>query len=330
MKKVRILAEIAQGWEGNLRILKELTSSVSETDADCVKFQLVYADELATPDYKYYKLFKSLEMKLIDWKWVFKKLKKKNKKIYFDIYGLKSLKIAKKLGADGVKISTTEFYNYKLIEMSLTNFPEVFISVGGIPISHLKKLMKKILNKYKKKIILLYGFQSEPTKIEDNNLLKMNNLIKKFPSYNFGFMDHSHGGKEEALYLSLLALGQGISVIEKHFTLDRSRKIEDYISGLSYKTFNKFIKIIRKYENAIGNGRLKLSKDEIIYRKKALKIVVANKDIKKNELFSKKNISIKRSSIEPNSKTIFKIEDVIGKKSKLNVPIHKPILKNFL
>jgi N,N'-diacetyllegionaminate synthase len=39
-----------------------LTIDANATGADAVKYQLVYADELATPDYKYYELFRSLEM----------------------------------------------------------------------------------------------------------------------------------------------------------------------------------------------------------------------------------------------------------------------------
>ena len=50
--------------------------------------------------------------------------------------------------------------------------------------------------------------------------------MNEFKSYKFGFMDHSHGGKKEAFYTSLLALGNGISMIEKHFTLDRKKKLK--------------------------------------------------------------------------------------------------------
>ena len=82
-------------------------------------------------------------------------------------------------------------------------------------------------------------------------------------------MDHSHGGKSESMYLSLMALGQGIKLIEKHFTLDRRMKIEDYISGLENKKFEKFINLIRKYEEANGKETITLSNEEKLYSKES-------------------------------------------------------------
>ena len=223
-KKTEIIAEIAQGYEGKKKLLNQLTNEAISLDVNGIKFQLVYADELATRDYKYYKLFKSLEMPINDWMTISKKIRNK-KELYFDIFGEQSVKIAKKLKADGVKLSTTEFYNENLIIKSLKCFKKVILSIGGLPIDEIKRLEKKILHKYKKKIILIYGLQSEPTEIFQNNFLKLKALMYEFKSYKFAFMDHSHGGKHEALYTSLLALGNGINMIEKHFTLDRKKKL---------------------------------------------------------------------------------------------------------
>ena len=115
--KIEIIAEIAQGFEGDEKLASLLTKGAIASGADAVKFQLVYADELATPDYQHYQLFKELEMERIVWTNICKQIHKANKKIYFDIFGLISLEIAKKIGADGVKISTTEFYNNVLFHL---------------------------------------------------------------------------------------------------------------------------------------------------------------------------------------------------------------------
>ena len=49
--KIEIVAEIAQGYEGDPKLTNLLTSGAIATGADAVKYQLVYADELATPDW---------------------------------------------------------------------------------------------------------------------------------------------------------------------------------------------------------------------------------------------------------------------------------------
>ena len=59
--KVEIVAELAQGFEGcPEQATKLLVKAAAKAGADAAKFQLVYADELATPDYEYYEsVFKS-------------------------------------------------------------------------------------------------------------------------------------------------------------------------------------------------------------------------------------------------------------------------------
>ncbi len=330
MNKTKIIAEIAQGYEGKYGLLKRLTKQVSNLKVNGVKYQLVYADELATPDYEHYSLFKSLEMNIKYWKWVKNYLDKSNIKLYFDIFGDKSFQIARSLNANGVKISTTEFYNSELIKKSLKSFKEVFISVGGIPIKDIKLLNSKNILKFKNKITLLYGLQSEPTLINENNLLKLKALMNKFPNFKFGFMDHSHGGKQESLYLSLMALGQGVKLIEKHFTLDRRLKIEDYISGLDNNNFIRFIDIIRHYELALGYDSTKLSKEEKIYSNKALKVVVAKKDLNNKTIIKRSDIALKRTGQKISKNFYFKIEDLVGKKIKEKIKLNAPISRKDL
>ncbi len=59
---VEIIAEAAQGYGGDPKLTSLLTLGAIESDADAVKIQIVYADELATPDYHFYQAFKQLEM----------------------------------------------------------------------------------------------------------------------------------------------------------------------------------------------------------------------------------------------------------------------------
>ena len=102
-----------------------LTTGAIESGADAVKFQLVYADELATPDYQYYELFKSLEMSTSIWQETSDRIHEGGQKLYFDVFGFDSLTTALDVTADGVKLSTTEFYNRALIEQALSSFEKM-------------------------------------------------------------------------------------------------------------------------------------------------------------------------------------------------------------
>ena len=76
----------------------------AKAGADSVKFQLVYADELSTPDYQHYQLFKDLEMEEVQWK-LNEYASSLGTKLIVDVFGEKSLVTAENIGINLVKSS---------------------------------------------------------------------------------------------------------------------------------------------------------------------------------------------------------------------------------
>ena len=236
---VEIIAEVAQGYEGNPKLSDLLLKAAIAADADAVKFQLIFADELCVPSYPYYKLFSSLEMEMESWKKLIDTTHKAGKRFYFDVYGAGSLQWAKELGADGIKISTTDFYNTHLRAAALEQFERLYFSIGGVPIEDVDALIQDCGKRTN--ITLMHGFQAEPTQTQDNNLKRISTLRARYPKINIGFMDHALGTSKESLYLPLVAIGQDVSCIEKHISLDPLLEVEDYISALSPSCFLHFV-----------------------------------------------------------------------------------------
>ncbi len=311
---IEVIAEVAQGYEGSPKLTELLTTGAIRSDADAIKFQMVVNDELATPDHIHYDLFKSLQMDITVWSDIVSQIHGANKKVYFDVFGMDSLSIAKTLKADGVKIHLSDFYNDRLIEESIRDFNRIYISIGGIPLNDLDALINKVIKKENyEKICFMYGFQTEPTPLEKNNLRKIISYKEKYPNFKFGFLDHSSGDEEDAYYLSLLTLGMNIDCIEKHITLDRLLGIEDCVSALEPKGFKAFVRLIKKFESSLGTGDLVITDLENQYREKAVKVVVANRDIKKGEVIGLEDASLKRVGNRSLGIPIIKIEEVINK-----------------
>jgi len=317
---LEVIAEIAQGYEGDFKLAELLTMGAIQSGADSIKFQLVYADELAVPSYEYYGLFKSLEMKVEQWGSIISLAHKHQRKLYFDIYGELSCNQAKDLGADGVKISTADFYNTTLVEKSIELFDKVFISVAGVEVEELDSFLEKYENQTN--IIFMYGLQSEPTPLSESNLRKLTAYKNRYNHIPIGFMDHSSGDTKDAFYLPLMALASGVDYIEKHITLDRKLQIEDYISALSIDNFSIFIEDINRLKESLGDGKLVVSKSEKKYKSVSGKVVVANRDIEIGEVVVSKDLSLKRVDTNEFSPFFRKISDVNGM-----VCAHK-ILKN--
>jgi len=326
---LEIIAEIAQGYEGNPQLAKLLVKGSVLANADAVKMQIIYADEICVPSYPYYKLFKSLEMDEAVWLDLVNIVHKSNKKIYFDIYGEKSCSLAKKIGADGIKISTTDFYNLHLRSQAMANFKNIYVSIGGIPPEDIDELVKRS-NESGVSLTLMHGFQAEPTPLAENNLARIATLKYRYKDNHIGFMDHSKGDSEVALNLPIMAIGFGASVIEKHITLDRLLEIEDYISALSIDQFSKFVAQLKEITQSVGSEKLEASAAEIEYRKKAGKIVVANKDIYQGAILGDNDVCLKRVSVTPIEGSIPILDIAIGKVVNQSLNENQPILKKMI
>lgn len=328
---VKIIAELAQGYEGNPNQTIELTKAALKTNCDIIKFQCLYADETAVPNYKHYKFFKQLEMDFEIWSQVNKIIKKQKKELMLNVSGFKSFKIAKNLGLKSVKLHTTHFFFNDLINEIKDEFQNLYFSIGGIHLSEIKNFIKKHnfnKKKFKNRVNFTYGFQSSPTPIEKNNILKLQSYIKAFPGFNFGFEDHTSKNSELKFTTPMLTLPLGVKHLEKHLTL-KNKVIEDSESALDPNEFHKFVLQVRIFEKALGNGSLKLSNEELKYRKNMLKVVIVNKKIKKFEKLKKEDVSLKRIK-NPKKNCINETENVIGKKLKINKNKFEPIFKQDL
>ena len=190
---IEIIAELAQGFEGKPDQAKLLLKAAAAAGASAAKFQLVNADELATPDYKYFDLFKSLEMPDEIWIELSDIALKLNINLNVDIFGPQSLKLAEKINVAAIKLHGTDITNTGLLEkVAESSIKKVLLGAGGAWLPEIKKALE-ILNS--KQVVVLLGFQSYPTPNEDNQISRvrfLSNLLKN--NYTFasiGFADHT-------------------------------------------------------------------------------------------------------------------------------------------
>ena len=296
--RTKIIAEVAQGFEGSFNQSKLLIKAAAKAKANAVKFQLVFADELATKDYKYYKLFKNLEMTNHKWKLISDYTKKLSIELMVDIFGKKSLSLADKLGIKCIKIHGTDITNIQLLRLvSKSNVQTVILGIGGSKYEEIEKATKILKNK---KLIVLLGFQGYSTKTKDNQISRIKTLLNKIDEdVIFGFADHEI--KENIKYtLPLIAIGFGAKIIEKHITLGKVMQLEDHESALNPDEFKSFVDIVRSSEKAIGMSKDKsdfgMSNSEVEYSKKIRRHVVSAKKILKGTIIKPEHLMLKRTS----------------------------------
>lgn len=311
--RTEIIAELAQGYEGRPLLGSLLIKAAAHAGVDAVKLQLIYADEIATPGYKYYDLYKQLEMPLEVWRKLGVQAREAGLRFYLDVCGPRSLAEARELGADGVKISTSNFFNIPLVNDALAAMPRIFLGIGGITVAEVETFIARHRVAPDGPICFLYGLQNEPTPLEGTNLGKLAALRARFPKHQFGYMDHAEGGTDDAHTLALLALPMGAVCIEKHLTLDRALKLEDYISASTPDEMRAFVARVRRAEAALGSGSLELTEGESAYRKTKLKVVVATRNLRAGAPILDADIVLKRVEGFTCADAFFLAADVVGR-----------------
>ena len=314
---VEIIAEIANAHQGNPNIAIRLARSAKVSGADAVKFQIYFANDFISKNHSRFDHFEKQSFSINQWRKIIKKTKKLGIKIYCDILGERAFELAKKLNIDGYKIHSSDISNTKLLNRISKQDKKIFLSCGGAKLTEIYCALK-ILLKEKKKIILLHGFQSYPTKIEDTDLNRLKNLKVEFgDKVEYGFQDHIAGQDKYNLYVCLIALGYGVTYIEKHITFNRKKKGVDYYSSLEPNEFKKFVKIINESKKSIINERNDFSEKEYQYRKQTKKMMMLNKNKKRGQFVYESDIEFKRA--ETDCKESLNIKYLKGRKLNVNL-----------
>ncbi len=299
---IYIIAEIAQGYEGRAEQAAMLVAAASSAGADAAKLQLVYADELATPDYEHYSLFRKLEMPDSVWIDLKRLAEEKNIDLFLDVFGERSLGLAVSIEARGIKVHSTDMSNPGLLAaISRTAIDEVLLSVGGCSLGEIDAALALVGHK---RVTLLHGFQGYPTATEANQISRLTLLAGRYAghaSIRLGFADHAPPDSILCGMIPAAALGAGATFFEKHLTLAKSMKLEDHESALNPDEFAVFATALRECSKALGvvidtEEFLGMHEAEHLYRAKTRKHVVAKSALKSGALVSAADIALKRTS----------------------------------
>ena len=324
MKRTLIIAEAGVNHNGDIAKAKALIDKGAEAGVDFVKFQTFKAGNLVTKQAKraayqdkntqdndsQYEMLKKLELsqavhqELIDY------CAQKGVQFLSTGFDFESLEFLAGLGITIAKIPSGEITNLPYLRKIATLFPEVILSTGMATITEIKDAVKVLTDNgvSKDKITILHCNTEYPTPMEDVNLKAMLHIQREL-GVPVGYSDHTLG-----IEVPIAAVALGAMVIEKHFTLDKTLPGPDHKASLEPEELKAMVIAIRNIEKAIGGSGLKeVSKSEAKNKPIARKSIVATKTIKKGDLFSVENLTVKRpgTGISP-----MQWDNVIGKTAK--------------
>ncbi|HPZ07437.1 MAG TPA: N-acetylneuraminate synthase [Candidatus Eremiobacteraeota bacterium] len=320
MNKVFIIAEAGVNHNGDVELAKKMIDIAADAGADAVKFQTFKAELLSSkyaPKAEYQKkliekqetqlnMLKKLELDIKKHIELIEYCQKKHILFLSSPFDLKSIDLLNDLGLDIFKIPSGEIINLPYLRKIGKLNKRIIISTGMSDLGEIEDALDVLLISGTKKenITVLHCNTEYPTSMEDVNLKAMV-TIKKALKVNIGYSDHTSG-----IEIPIAAVALGATVIEKHFTLDRNLEGPDHKASMEPSELKEMVRAIRNIEIAMGDGIKKPSKSEIKNMNIARKSIIAARDIKKGEIFTEENITVKRPGygISP-----MRWDEIIGK-----------------
>lgn len=324
MKRTLIIAEAGVNHNGDIAKAKALIDKGAEAGVDYVKFQTFKAEKLVTKQAQrasyqdkntqnndsQYEMLKKLELSQALHQELMDYCNQKGVKFLSTGFDSESLVFLAQLGITIAKVPSGEITNLPYLRQVASLFPEVILSTGMATIDEIKDAVKVLIDNgvSKDKITILHCNTEYPTPMEDVNLKAMLHIQREL-GLPIGYSDHTLG-----IEVPIAAVALGATVIEKHFTLDKTLPGPDHKASLEPNELKAMVSAIRNIEKAIGGSGLKeVSKSEEKNKPIARKSIVASTDIKKGNIFTPENLTVKRpgTGISP-----MQWDEVIGKEAK--------------
>jgi len=253
-KKPLIIAELGTSHNGDIVKAKEMTSAAGRAGAECVKFQMVFADEILHPNtgevslphgrIRLYDRFKSLETPLSFYAEIKEYTESLGLLFLCTPFGLKSASLLRELKPKFVKIASPELNFTGLLEEIADWKLPVLLSSGVSRLSDIETaidIFKKGHDNETSGICLLHCVTSYPAPLTDYNLKVIPNLAAVF-GVPVGVSDHS----AESGIIPALSVSMGASVIEKHFCLSRKDPGLDDPIALEPEDFSQMVRAVRR------------------------------------------------------------------------------------
>lgn len=322
-RKVLIIAEAGVNHNGSMEMAKQLIDEAADAGVDIVKFQTFKADKLVSKvakqaeyqkknigseDDSQYEMLKKLELSKENHEELMTYCKEKGIRFWSTAFDFESMDFLNSLNLGLWKIPSGEITNYPFIRKVAFYKQPVIMSTGMCNLIDIQKAIQVLIQfgVKKEQITLLHCNTQYPTPYGDVNLRAMNSIKENF-GLAVGYSDHTPG-----IEIPIAAVAMGATVIEKHFTLDRNLPGPDHKASLEPAELKAMVQAIRNVELAMGDGIKRISDSEKENILVARKSIVAACHIKKGDLFTENNLTVKRpaSGLSP-----MYWEEVIGTKA---------------
>lgn len=293
--KPLVIAEVGINHEGQINKALKMVDDAAGVGCECVKFQShIIEDEMIPNDVvpgntdesiwdimERCKLSEKEEIKVKEY------VESKGMIFLSTPFSRAAADRLERMGVCAYKIGSGECNNYPLVEHIAKFDKPIILSTGMNDINSIS-IAVDILRDYKIPFALLHCTSMYSTPYEKVRLGALSDLSKHYPDAVIGLSDHSIGN-----YTAFASIALGASIIEKHFTSDKTWPGPDIPISIDPFELGELVKGSDAIQKALGGNKSILAEEQPTIDF-AYASVVSIKDIKKGEKFSMENIWVKR------------------------------------
>lgn len=314
-----IIAEAGVNHNGDLDLARRMVAAAKKAGADYVKFQTAipelvistfapkaeYQKETTGSDESQLEMCRKIHLPLSDYAGLKKYCDEVGIGFMSTPFDLVSIDCLAGLGMDYWKIPSGEITNLPYLRKIAGKGGSVILSTGMSTLAEVEAAVEVLEagGMTRDNIILLHCTTQYPTPFEAVNLRAMD-ALRTLGCRSVGYSDHTVG-----IAVPVAAVAMGATVIEKHFTLDRTLPGPDKKASLEPDELEAMVREIRQIEPALGSADKVVTEAEWPNIEVARKSIVAARRIARGEVFTEENLTVKRpgSGISP-----MRWDEVIG------------------
>jgi pseudaminic acid synthase len=329
-----IIAEMSANHNGRIEDAFKIVDLAVEAGADAIKMQTYRPDTITLkshrPEFfieeglwKGQTLYDLYEEAHTPWEWhkpLFDHARKRGITIFSSPFDKTAIDLLEDLNAPAYKIASFEVVDLELIAYAASTGKPLIISTGMADADEIGEAITAARDAGCKEIAILHCISGYPAPPQDYNLRIIPDMIERFGLVT-GLSDHT---MDNSTAIASVALGA--SIIEKHFTLDRSGGGPDDSFSLEPAELAALCRDARTAWLALGEvdyGRKSSECGNVKFRRSLYFV----KDIRKGETITKDHIR----SIRPGYGLPPKfLSELIGKTVDIDIYKGTPATKDIL
>jgi N-acetylneuraminate synthase len=299
------VAEISANHLGDFNRARKLVNAAIDSGATAVKFQTYTADtmtlDLAADEFRISSnhalwggrsLYSLYEEAHTPWDWhreLFEICRERGAIPFSSPFDATAVDFLEELNVSMYKIASMETGDLPLIRKVAQTGKPVIISTGATELKEIQEAVTAVLETGNSNLTLLLCTSSYPAEPCEAHLSRLETLKSEF-GVKVGVSDHTLG-----IGVSIAAVALGASVVEKHFTLNRSDGGADSAFSMEPEEFAQLVRECKNAFAAIGSSEWRMQDSESESRRLRRSLYVVQQ-VKSGDRVNSRNVR----AIRPN------------------------------